>query len=67
MPLIKNGLHTNSMEGFWSLLKRGIFGTYHYVSSAHLNKYCDEFAYWYNTRNITDGNSSFSLVYANER
>ena len=49
-----NNFHTNSVEGFWSLLKRGIFGIYHSVSPKHLNRYCDEFSYRYNTRKITD-------------
>jgi transposase-like protein len=52
----KNSFHTNSIEGFWGLLKRGIFGIYHSVSPKHLNKYCDEFSYRYNTRNIADAN-----------
>ncbi len=45
--------HTNSVEGFWSLLKRGVIGTFHYVSPQHLQSYCDEFAYRYNTKDIT--------------
>lgn len=51
---VKGGFHTNSIEGFWSLLKRGIFGIYHSVSPKHLNRYCDEFSYRYNTRTIAD-------------
>lgn len=51
---VNNNFHTNSVEGFWSLLKRGIFGIYHSVSPKHLNKYCDEFSYRYNTRGIKD-------------
>jgi len=42
--------HTNNIEGFWSQLKRGIFGTYHFVSHKHLQRYCDEFSHRYNTR-----------------
>ncbi|MCD8103187.1 MAG: IS1595 family transposase [Alistipes sp.] len=49
-----DGYHTNSIEGFWSHLKRGIFGIYHLVSRNHLSRYCDEFAFRYNTRNISD-------------
>ncbi len=46
-----NGMaHTNTMEGFWSLLKRGIDGIYHHVSFKHLQKYCNEFVIRYNTR-----------------
>jgi transposase-like protein len=47
-------IHTNTIEGFWSLLKRGLIGIYHYVSYKHMNAYCNEFAYRYNTRKISD-------------
>lgn len=47
-------IHTNTIEGFWSLLKRGVIGIYHYVSYKHMNAYCNEFAYRYNTRKVTD-------------
>ena len=47
-------IHTNSIEGFWSLLKRGILGIYHHVSPKHLARYCDEFGYRYNTRKVDD-------------
>lgn len=46
--------HTNSIEGFRSLFKRGIIGIYHQVSRKHLHRYCAEFAYRYNTRQIKD-------------
>jgi hypothetical protein len=46
--------HTNNMEGYWSILKRGIYGIYHQVSPKHLQRYCDEFAARYNTRKIAD-------------
>ena len=41
---------TNSIEGFWSILKRGIIGVYHKVSKWHLQKYVDEFVFRYNQR-----------------
>lgn len=47
-------VHTNTIEGFWSLLKRGIVGIYHQISYKHTNAYCAEFAYRYNTRDISD-------------
>jgi transposase-like protein len=53
--------HTNTIEGFWSLLKRGIFGIYHAVSAKHLSKYCDEFAYRYNSRKEFD-NERFNIA-----
>ena len=45
-----NGIHTNSMGGFWSLLKRGVVGIYHSISEKHLQRYVDEFVFRYNTR-----------------
>lgn len=50
-----DGFHTNSIEGFWSHIKRGILGIYHMVSKKHLPKYCKEFVFRYNTRDISDG------------
>lgn len=47
-------VHTNTVEGFFSLLKRGIIGIYHQTSVKHLQRYCDEFAYRYNTRKLKD-------------
>jgi transposase-like protein len=61
----KDGFHTNGIENFWSLLKRGIYGIYHQVSAKHLHRYCDEFSYRYNSRKITTGERfTFSLVNA---
>jgi transposase-like protein len=42
--------HTNSIENAFSLLKRGIYGTYHQVSIKHLGRYCNEFSYRFNRR-----------------
>lgn len=46
--------HTNNIEGYWSLLKRGIIGIYHQVSPKHLHRYCHEFGYRYNSRKVAD-------------
>ena len=43
-------IHTNTIEGFWALLKRGMFGQFHSVSRRHLQRYIDEFCYRYNLR-----------------
>jgi hypothetical protein len=51
---VRGHIYTNSVEGFFSILKRGIYGIYHQVSPKHLQRYCDEFAARYNTRQIAD-------------
>ena len=43
--------HTNTIEGFWALLKRGITGQYHHLSDRWLNRYITEFCFKYNNRN----------------
>jgi transposase len=43
-------IHTNTIEGFWSLLKNGIRGVYHSVSAKHLQSYVDEYTFRYNHR-----------------
>ncbi|AZQ59453.1 IS1595 family transposase [Maribacter sp. MJ134] len=47
---VNGRVHTNTIEGFWSLLKRGIFGIYHFTSVKHLQRYVDEFYFRYNSR-----------------
>lgn len=45
--------HTNNIENFWSIFKRGIIGIYHFVSVKHLERYCQEFEYRYNNRKFS--------------
>ncbi|MCL2187966.1 MAG: IS1595 family transposase [Defluviitaleaceae bacterium] len=52
---VNGDAHTNTLEGFWSLLKRGIIGIYHFVSKKHLQNYVDEFVFRYNTRQRSEG------------
>jgi len=47
---VRGNVHTNTIEGFWSQLKRSIHGTYHSVSPKYLQAYLDEFAFRYNLR-----------------
>src|SRR5271163_1656175 len=52
---VNGNVHTNTMENFWSLLKRGLHGTYISVEPFHLFRYLDEQAFRYNNRKATDG------------
>lgn len=45
-------VHTNTIENFWSILKRGLYGIYHSVSDKHLERYLDEFAARFNNRQL---------------
>ncbi len=47
---VNGNIHTNTIEGFWSQLKRSIDGTYHHVSTEYLNRYVDEYSFRYNHR-----------------
>ena len=55
---VRGDVHTNTIEGYFSILKRGINGTYHHVSQQHLKRYLAEFDFRYNHRaklGINDG------------
>lgn len=57
-----NGIHTNSVEGFWAHFKRVIFGTYHFVSKTYLQRYIDEQLFRWNTREATP-ESRFRMMF----
>jgi transposase-like protein len=52
---VRGDAHTNGVEGFFSLLKRGVVGTFHHISEQHLPLYLAEFDHRHNTRFMTDG------------
>ncbi len=52
---VSGDVHTNTIEGFWSHLKRGVSGVYRGVSSKHLQSYLDEFVFRYNNRSDERG------------
>jgi transposase-like protein len=55
-------VHTNTMENFWSLLKRGLHGTYVAVEPFHLGRYIDEQAFRYNNREEMNDSQRFTTV-----
>ena len=52
--IVGDDIHTQGIENFWSLLKRGLIGTYHHVRPEYLGQYVDEFAFRFNARKMTD-------------
>lgn len=66
---VRGAAHVNTAEGFFSLLKRGINGTFHHVSKGHLHRYCTEFEFRYNNRmalGISDGERAAKIVFGAE-
>ena len=51
---VRGPFHTNTIEGYFSILKRGVTGTYYHMSATHLHRYCTEFDFRYNTRKDND-------------
>lgn len=70
---VKNDCYTNTLEGYWAIIKRSIMGSYYNISKKHLNRYCKEFDFRYNTRNdsiktkieLTLANAQGRLKYKN--
>lgn len=48
-------IHVNTCESFFSLIKRSVYGAFHHISKEHLPKYCDEVAFRWNHRKVSDG------------
>ena len=58
----RGGVHTNTVESYFALLKRGVYGTFHSISKKHLGRYCDEFSFRWNTRKLNDGDAMVEAV-----
>lgn len=54
--------HTNTVESHFALLKRGVFGTFHQISEAHLHRYLAEFDFRANTRSMSDAERAAALL-----
>jgi len=59
---VRGIVHTNFAESYFSLLKRGILGTFHHVSEEHMQRYLDEFDYRWTRRNEDDGNNTVKAI-----
>jgi len=59
---VRGEAYTNTVEGWFALLKRGVNGTFHHVSEQHLDRYVDEFVFRYNRRNVTDAQRAVMAV-----
>ena len=55
-------VHTNTVESHFALIKRGVYGTFHNISEAHLHRYLAEFDFRANTRDMTDGERAAALL-----
>ena len=58
--------HVNTCESFFALLKRGIYGTFHAVSKKHLHRYCSEFQFRWDTRQLNDGERVSKAIKASD-
>ena len=52
----------SAAANFFSIFKRGVIGTYHHLSEAHLGRYCADFDLRYNTRELTDGERATEIL-----
>lgn len=59
---VRGDAHSNTVEGFFSQLKRSIDGTYHHVSERHLDRYLAEFDYRYSNRKVKDGERTVRAI-----
>jgi len=59
---VRGSVHTNTVEGFFSLLKRGIIGTYHHISPEHLPRYLAEFDFRYSHRGEEDSPRTVAAI-----
>jgi transposase-like protein len=61
---VRGDVHTNSIEGFFGMLRRGLDGIYHSVSRKHLHRYLAEFEFRHNHRELDDGERTIAAIRA---
>jgi len=62
LEYVRGNVHTNTIEGFWGNLRRGLDGIYHAVSRKHLHRYLAEFQFRFNNRELTDGERAILAI-----
>lgn len=63
---VEGSAHTNTIENFWSVLKRGLYGIYHQVSDKHLSRYLDEYSARFNTRKLSSNDRFVNFLQESE-
>lgn len=58
----RDDVHTNTVESYFALLKKGVIGSFHHISKEHLDRYCDEFSFRWNHRDIDDTARATAIV-----
>lgn len=59
---VRGEVHTQGIESYWAILKRGLYGTFHHVDAGYLGQYLPEFEFRRNRREITDAERFAALV-----
>jgi hypothetical protein len=59
---VRGNVHTNTIEGYWNILKKQIDGIHHSVSPKHLQRYCNESSYRYNNRQLTQDEKFINVL-----
>jgi transposase-like protein len=59
---VRDDIHTNTVEGYFSIFKRGMGGIYQHCAEKHLHRYLSEFDFRYNARKITDSERAFKAI-----
>lgn len=62
----RGDVNTNTVESYFALLKRGVTGSFHHVSKRHLHRYCDEFSFRWNHRQINDSDRTAEVIKSTE-
>lgn len=63
---VRGDAHTNTVEGYFSIFKRGVYGIYHHISEQHLGRYLSEFDFRYTHRKIEDAKRAAKALKAIE-